>query len=154
MNKILYCFALLTCFIFLSIGCGKSSVPNDDISNADDVIQKGWHENVKRIGMVIKIKPDKLDEYLVLHADTTAGVRGLLQKYNVRNFSIFMVQLEDGNYYEFGYYEYWGDNFEEDTAKLSEEPRNQEWLELCDPMQIPLEGETSWKEMRRIYFNY
>ncbi len=40
-----------------------------------------------------------------------------------------------------------------DMAKLAEEPRNIEWLQICDPMQVPLEGETGWREMERGYFN-
>ncbi|GIR18283.1 MAG: hypothetical protein CM15mP32_4700 [Flavobacteriaceae bacterium] len=40
-----------------------------------------------------------------------------------------------------------------DMEELSKEPRNIEWLEICDPMQIPLKGESSWKEMELIYFN-
>jgi L-rhamnose mutarotase len=112
------------------------------------------HKEVKRVGMVTKIKPEHLKEYLVLHADSTSGVRDLLIKYNMRNFSIFMTQLEDGNYYEFGYYEYWGDDFDGDMKLLDKEPRNQAWLNVCDPMQIPLEGGTSWREMQMIYFNY
>ena len=112
------------------------------------------HQEVRRVGMMIKIKPDKLEEYMALHADSVEGVRDLLIKYNLRNFSIFMTQLEDSNYYEFGYYEYWGNDFEGDMEKLEAEPRNKLWLELCEPMQIPLKGETSWKEMKKIYGNY
>ena len=121
------------------------------------IVQKSWpndHEEVKRVGMVIRIKPDRLEEYLALHSDSTAGVRDLLIKYNMRNFSIFMTQLEDSNYYEFGYYEYWGNDFETDMKMLEAEPRNKAWLEVCDPMQIPLQGEASWKEMERISANY
>ncbi len=112
------------------------------------------HDGVKRIGMVIKVKAERLDEYLKLHSDAEPGVRDLLSKYNMRNFSIFLTQLEDGNYYEFGYWEYWGENFEADMAAMAKEPRNKEWLEMCDPMQIPLQGEKGWREMDRIYFNY
>jgi L-rhamnose mutarotase len=108
---------------------------------------------VMRIGMVIKIDSSRLDEYLTLHADSNPGVRDLLEKYNLRNFSIFMTQLDDGNYYEFGYYEYRGNNFEADMAALDAEPGNKEWLKICDPLQIPLKGETSWKKMKQIYFN-
>ena len=75
-------------------------------STIESLIDVQDHRNVKGIGMVIKIKPDHLHEYLKLHADTTPGVRDLLSKYNMRIFSIFMTQMEDGNYYEFGYYEY------------------------------------------------
>lgn len=106
-----------------------------------------------RIGMVIKIDSSKIKDYLTLHADTNTGVRDLLEKYHLRNFSIFMTKLEDGNYYEFGYYEYTGNNYDADMSALDAEPRNKEWLKICDPMQIPLKGEISWKKMKQIYYN-
>lgn len=107
---------------------------------------------VKRVGMVIGLKPDKIAEYKELHADSNHGVRDLLTKYNMRNFSIYLHQI-DGKWYEFGYYEYVGDDFEADMAKLDAEPRNKAWLEICDPMQIPLQGEKSWTVMEEVYRN-
>ena len=38
-------------------------------------------------------------------------------------------------------------------AKLDAEPRNKEWLKMCDPMQMPLKGEKSWAEMELVYRN-
>jgi len=114
---------------------------------------KNVKKEVKRVGMVIKIKPECIEEYKVVHADSNAGVRDLLIKANMRNFSIFLHQLDDGNWYEFGYYEYTGDDFEADMARLEKHPRNIEWLKVCDAMQIPLEGNDSWAEMEQIYFN-
>ena len=117
-------------------------------------VKKMMHERgVKRVGMVIKIKPDFIDEYRKLHTDDHPGVRDLLTEANMRNFSIFLLQLDDGNWYEFGYYEYTGDDFEADMAKLEKHPRNIEWLEICDPMQVPLEGYEGWAEMEQVYFN-
>ena len=145
----IFMFLLVTNFFY---SC--RNVTQTHYQKGNESIEIASHNNVKRVGMVIKIKTDRVDEYLALHADSIEGVRDLLTKYNLRNFSIFLTQLEDGNFYEFGYYEYWGNDFEEDMQKLSEEPKNIEWLEQCDPMQLPLEGETSWKEMQRIYFNY
>jgi L-rhamnose mutarotase len=138
------CFALI--FSLILIGCNLGE-PKNDLS----LIQKNRlteidQSKIKRVGMVIK-------EYLKLHSDSVGGVRDLLKKYHLRNFSIFMTQLDDGNFYEFGYYEYWGSNYKKDMEELSNEPRNIEWLEICDPMQIPLKGESSWKEMELIYFN-
>lgn len=112
------------------------------------------HKDVRRIGMVIKIRPEKIDEYKALHAGANPGVRDLLEKYHMRNFSIFLTRLDDGNYYEFGYYEYWGNDFEKDKAMLDAEPRNKEWLRICDPLQVPLKGEKSWREMESVYKNY
>lgn len=110
------------------------------------------NKNIKRVGMVVGIKPEMIPEYKRLHADGYAGVRDLLTKYHMHNFSIYLTEIE-GKWYEFGYYEYTGDDFEADMAELAKEPRNIEWLKVCDPMQIPLEGETGWREMERAYFN-
>ena len=110
-------------------------------------------KEVKRIGMVIGLKPEMIDEYKRLHADNHPGVRDLLGKYHMHNFSIFLQQMPDGKWYEFGYYEYTGDDFEGDAAKMNAEPRIVEWLKQCDPMQIPLPGNESWAVMERAYYN-
>lgn len=110
-------------------------------------------KNVKRVGMVIGFKEDKIEEYKKLHADTNPGVRDLLNKYNMHSFSIFLQKMPDGKYYEFGYYEYIGDDFEGDMAKLAAEKRNIEWLKVCDPMQTALPGAERWTEMERVYYN-
>jgi L-rhamnose mutarotase len=137
---------LLTCFVFLIFSA---------CSQKEKEIDKEWNKNVKRIGMVVKIKKEKLEEYKKLHADNNQGVRHLLTKYCMRNFSIFLVQLSDGEWYEFGYYEYWGKNLEEDMAKLEAEPENIKWLQKCDPMQEGIfPDQKGWKIMNRIYFNY
>ena len=126
----------------LLISCQGNETKDRGDAHLESVLPTA-HKDVKRVGMVIKIKPEKLEEYLALHADSESGVRDLLIKYNMRNFSIFMTQLADSSFYEFGYYEYWENDFEGDRKMLDEEPRNKAWLELCDPMQIPLEGEIS-----------
>lgn len=110
-------------------------------------------KKVKRVGMVIGIKDECISGYKELHADSHPGVRDLLQKYNITNLNIFMHQLDDGKWYEFGYYEYVGDDFDADMAALAAEPRNIEWLKKCDPMQIPLKGEKSWATMEEVYHN-
>lgn len=106
----------------------------------------------KRVGMVIKLKPECIDEYRELHADSNPGVRDLLSKYHMENFNIFLHRIGD-DWYEFGYYEYTGDDFDADMAELAKEPRNQAWLEVCDPMQMPLVGSDGWTEMERVYYN-
>ena len=141
MNKIL--IIGLSFFVFLACSSnGKKSIPE-------------WHKDVKRVGMVVKIKKEKVEEYKKLHADNKPGVRHLLEQYHMRNFSIFLVQLADGDWYEFGYYEYWGDDLEGDMAKMDAEPENKKWLEKCDPMQEGImPDQEGWKIMERIYYNY
>ncbi|MGA2176360.1 MAG: L-rhamnose mutarotase [Verrucomicrobiota bacterium] len=133
--KYIPCFLVLPLLLAtLSSGCASANQP------------------VRRVGMVIGIRPDKIPEYEQLHADSNPGVRDLLTKYHMHNFSIFMQQIDD-KWYEFGYWEYTGDDFDGDMAKLDAEPRNIEWLKVCDPLQIPLSGAKGWTKMKRVYFN-
>jgi L-rhamnose mutarotase len=113
----------------------------------------GQESQTQRIGMVIGIKPDQISAYEALHAASNAGVRDLLSKYHMHNFSIYIHQLDNGKYYLFGYYEYTGTNYKADMAKLSAEPRNEKWLSTTDPMQIPLPDEKSWAKMQEVYHN-
>lgn len=140
-------------FLFISIVWLSYCTSPDSSTESSKVKTTVKSEDIKRIGMVIKLKEDEIEEYKRIHADNHHGVRDLLIKYNMRNFSIFLIQLEDGNYYEFGYYEYTGDNFEEDMKNLAAEPRNQAWLKITDAMQNPLPGHDSWAEMETIFFN-
>jgi len=134
--------------LFALNSCHFSNLEND-VKRTENLS----HSDVKRIGMVIRIDSSKIKDYRELHSDSNPGVRDLLEKYHLRNFSIFLTRLDDGNYYEFGYYEYTGHNYESDMAALDAEPRNKEWLKICDPMQIPLKGEKAWKKMGKIFFN-
>jgi L-rhamnose mutarotase len=107
----------------------------------------------QRIGMVIGIKSDQISAYEALHAASNSGVRDLLEKYHMHNFSIYMHQLDDGKYYLFGYYEYTGADYKGDMEKLAAEPRNQKWLSVTGPMQSPLAGAQSWTMIKEVYHN-
>ena len=107
----------------------------------------------RRVGMVIGIREEEIDAYRELHADSHPGVRDLLERANMRNFSIHLHKLPDGNHYLFGYYEYTGDDFAGDMKRLAAEKRNQEWLAMTDPMQLPLPGEKGWSVMEEVYYN-
>ena len=109
--------------------------------------------HVQRVGMVIGIKSDRIAAYEALHANSNQGVRDLLNKYNMHNFSIFIHQLDDGRYYLFGYYEYTGNDYKADMQRLAQESRNKQWLQMTDPMQMPLKGEKSWSMMHEVYHN-
>ena len=106
-----------------------------------------------RYAMVIGMKDEFVNEYKELHSDANPGVRDLLVKANMRNFSIFLKKLPDGRRYLFGYYEYVGNDYEGDMAKIAAEPRNMEWLSVTDGMQIPLPGEEGWAMMEEVYHN-
>lgn len=88
-----------------------------------------------RIGQVIRIRPERIVEYERLHAEPWPGVLDTLRAANVRNYSIF-------RYDEllFAYFEYVGDDYAVDMARIAADPATLEWWKLTDPMQEPLPG--------------
>jgi L-rhamnose mutarotase len=105
--------------------------------------------HVKRYGMVIRVKPEKLDEYKALHADPWPGVNRMIKACNIRNYSIY---YRDG--YLFSYFEYTGEDFEEDMAKMAADSLTREWWKRTDPCQEPVEtaGEgVWWADMEEVY---
>ena len=103
---------------------------------------------MKRHGSWIGVKLDKLEEYKKYHANVWPEILDMIGQCNIQNYSIY---YKDGQL--FSYFEYTGDDFEADMAKLDKHPRNIEWLKVCDPMQIPLDGYESWAEMEQVYYN-
>ena len=55
---------------------------------------------------------------------------------------------------ETSYFEYIGNDFQSDSAKMAADPKTQEWWTLCGPCQEPLdsreEGEW-WASMEEIF---
>jgi len=77
-----------------------------------------------------------------------------IEKSNIRNYSIFLKQLPDGNHYLFSYFEYVGEDFAADMAAMAEDPRTQEWWAVCEPCQIPLANRADgewWSDMEEVF---
>ena len=91
-----------------------------------------------RTGMLIGIKPDRISAYEALHAASNPGVRDLLDKYHMHNFSIYIQKMDDNHDYQFAYYEYTGSDPKGDAEAMAKEPRNIKWLSDTDTMQIPV----------------
>jgi len=111
-------------------------------------------QNVTRYGSIIGVKAEKLEEYKEVHADVWPGVLKQIKECNIHNYSIYLGELEKGQYYLFAYFEYTGDDFEADMAKMKADPTTQKWWKLTDPMQIPIsirkEGEW-WANMEEVF---
>lgn len=108
-------------------------------------------QRLQRFGSVIGLKPEFEERYIILHKHTFPGVLRRTRDSNIRNYSIF---LRDGIL--FSYYEYTGQDYEDDMQKIGKDKTTQEWWKLTDPMQEPLktrkEGEW-WTEIEEIYFH-
>ena len=104
---------------------------------------------MKRFGQVIGIRAEHFDEYVKYHAEVWPGVLEMIQACNICNYSIF---FKDGLL--FAYFEYVGDDFDADMAKMAADPKTQEWWDIMMPMQAPLdtraEGEW-WANMKEVF---
>lgn len=104
---------------------------------------------MKRYGMVLKVRREKFEEYKRLHAAVWPEVLDMIANCNISNYSIYH---KDG--YLFSYFEYTGDDFEADMAKMAADTKTQEWWSLCKPCQQPLETRTEgewWANMEELF---
>ena len=105
--------------------------------------------NVKRVGSVIGLVPEARAEYERIHAAVWPTVLDRIYQSNIRNYSIYRH-----NDLLFSYYEYVGDNYEADIAKMGEDPETQRWWELTIPMQNALDDRAPgewWKTLPEVF---
>ena len=111
-------------------------------------------QRLTRYGSVIGLRPDKLEEYKEMHAAVWPGVLKQIKECNIHNYSIYLGELEKDQYYLFAYFEYTGDDFEADMAKMAEDETTQRWWKHTDPQQIPIptrkEGQW-WASMEEVF---
>ena len=104
---------------------------------------------MKRIGMMIGIKADKIEKYKKLHDKVWPEVLENLTELNCKNYSIYLL-----NNVLFGYMEYHGDNYERDMKLMAKNLKVQEWWSLCGPCQIPFANRKKgewWSIMEEVF---
>ncbi|WP_421594508.1 L-rhamnose mutarotase [Shinella sp. M27] len=108
---------------------------------------------MQRIGMVIGVKPETIEEYKRLHAAVWPEVLARISACNIRNYSIFLKEPEN---LLFSFFEYHGTDYAGDMAKMAADLKTQEWWAVCMPCQAPLdtrkEGEW-WAGMEEVFFH-
>lgn len=107
-----------------------------------------------RYGMVIRLKEENIEEYQKLHAQVWPGVLEMIAACHIRNYSIFLKQLDDGQHYLFSYFEYTGSNFDADMEKMAADPLTRKWWDVCKPCQEPLDSRSQgewWADMQEVF---
>ena len=90
---------------------------------------------MKRVGLLLKVKPDLIEEYKEHHRNVWPEMREALSRCGWHNYSLFM--REDGLL--FGYVET-EDGLEAAVAKMDKEPINAKWQEMMGPFFEGIEG--------------
>ena len=102
-----------------------------------------------RYGQMIRVRPDRLEEYRRYHAEVWPGILDMIRQCHIRNYSIFH---KDG--FLFAYFEYVGDDLDADMAKMAADPETQKWWDIVKPMQEPLETRAEgewWANMEEVF---
>jgi L-rhamnose mutarotase len=104
---------------------------------------------MQRFGQVIGLRPEHYAEYVAAHAAVWPGVLATIRACNIRNYSIFAFGDR-----LFGYFEYVGEDFAGDMARMAADPETQRWWEVMMPMQQPLDGRAEgewWASMVEVF---
>ncbi|MDF2613132.1 MAG: hypothetical protein K0S71_918 [Clostridia bacterium] len=104
---------------------------------------------MERHGDVIKVRPEKLEEYKRLHAAAWPEVLKMIYECNIRNYSIY---YRDG--YLYSYFEYIGNDYKADMDKMAADPKTQEWWAVCKPCQQPVDSVSAdewWAPMEEVF---
>lgn len=104
---------------------------------------------MERHGSIIRVRPDRLEDYKDCHAAVWPSVLDMIKKCNIQNYSIY---YKDG--FLFSYFEYTGKNFDADMQKMADDPETQKWWDFVKPMQEPLETRADgewWAEMEEVF---
>lgn len=104
---------------------------------------------MKRYGSIIGVRPESLAAYKYHHAHAWPEINAMIKECNIRNYSIYHF-----GELLFAYFEYVGEDYEADMAKMAADPKTQEWWALVKPFQRPLpdrkDGEW-WADMEEVY---
>lgn len=106
---------------------------------------------MKRMGMLIGVKPEHIAEYKRLHAAVWPTVLQRLAASNVRNYSIYLREPEN---LLFGTWEYHGSDFEADMAAIAADAETRHWWTFCGPCQVPLASRAPgehWASMECVF---
>ena len=98
---------------------------------------------MQRMAQIIQVRPEQIERYVEVHRDVWPEVLATIADCNIKNYSIFLRRPEN---LLFAYFEYVGEDFTADMARMAADPTTQQWWEVAMPLQEPLptRGEGEW----------
>ncbi len=104
---------------------------------------------MRRFGQIIHLKPEGASEYVKHHAAVWEPVLKTITGCNIKNYSIFKKDNV-----LFAYFEYVGNNFENDMDKMAADKETQRWWDVVKPLMQPVETRDAgefWADMEEIF---
>ncbi len=97
---------------------------------------------MKRVGIILKVKKEKMDEYREVHKNVWPEMKEALSRHGWHNYSLFLN--EDG--FLFGYFETPVD-FQTALQGMETEPINEKWQKTMAPYFEALSGKRADESM-------
>ena len=104
-----------------------------------------------RMGQVIGVQAEKIEEYRRLHAAVWPGVLAKIAECGIRNYTIYLRQPEN---LLFATFEYHGTDWAADQARMAADPVTQDWWAVCMPCQKRLDTAAEgdwWASMEEVF---
>ena len=97
-------------------------------------------KGIRYFGSVIELKAEKEKLYRELHADVWEDVVKAIAKANIRNYHIYLAELQ-GKKYLFSYFEYHGKDMDKDFGSIGKDPTTRDkWWPITDGCQERIPG--------------
>ena len=106
------------------------------------------------MGWLIGVKPERIEEYISLHANVWPEVLKTIQECNIRNYTIYLREPEN---LLFASFEYHGKDYETDMERMERDPYTQKWWALTAPCQEPIvsrKENEQWAPMREVFHSH
>ena len=104
---------------------------------------------MQRYGTTIRLPPEAEIEYKKYHQTVWPEVLHTISECNIRNYSIYLR----GNIL-FAYFEYVGEDFAADMARMASDPKTQEWWTIMKSLQDPFSDRKPgdwWTTMQEVF---
>ncbi|KAH7138770.1 L-rhamnose 1-epimerase-like protein [Dendryphion nanum] len=114
----------------------------------------------RRIGQVVYLRPECLEEYKNCHAEVWPEVLEQIKDSNIKDYSIFLVDYPRPTL--FASFKWVGEDWDSDMARMAANPKVQEWWKMTDGMQESLNKEQGatgstgkvpwWREGNEVFY--
>ena len=125
---------------------GSNACSAQPATSEGGLVLSSGPQKVQRFGQVARFRPETKEQYVKYHAEVWPEVLERIQKCNIRNYSIFSRDDQ-----LFAYFEYTGEDFEEDMRKMAADPPTQEGWKLVKPMLVIHSDGECWTNMDEIF---
>ena len=93
------------------------------------------------------LKPEKVEDYIRLHADPWPELLEVIRASHLRNYSISIRGTE-----LYTYYEYDGEDYEKDMKLMDESPVMQKWWTFSKPCFLYHDQEVYYDDLKEIFY--